>query len=95
MPSSRQSALSKHRASLRHRGLVRVEVQVSATDAELIRRTAHALRGDTRAATRLRAQLLRLVGGVPMLGLKELLAAAPLDGIELERARDQGRDVEL
>lgn len=95
MPNSRQNALSKHRAGLRRRGLVRVEVQVSATDAELIRQTAHSLRGDTQAATRLRAQLLRLVGGVPTLGLKELLAAAPLDGIELERVRDQGRDVEL
>jgi hypothetical protein len=26
---------------------------------------------------------------------KELLAAAPLDGIDLERSRDKGRDFEL
>jgi hypothetical protein len=27
--------------------------------------------------------------------LKALLAAAPLDGIEIERSRDGGRDIEL
>ncbi len=95
MVRARPSALTRHRARLKRRGLVRVEVQVSAADADLIRRTARSLRGDTRAAARLRAQLFRLVGVSPTSGLKELLAAAPLEGIELTRVRDHGRDVEL
>ena len=95
MASSQHRALTKHRARLKQRGLVRVEVQVSATDADLIRRTAHSLRGETRVATRLGAQLLRLVGVASTPGLKELLAAAPLEGIELARPQDLGRDVEL
>lgn len=95
MVRARPSALTRHRARLKRRGLVRVEVQVSAADADLIRRTARSLRGDTRAAARLRVQLLRLVGVSPTSGLKELLAAAPLEGIELTRVQDHGRDVEL
>ena len=33
--------------------------------------------------------------GSPRVSLKALLAAAPLDGIDLERDRDPGRDVDL
>jgi hypothetical protein len=95
MASSQHRVLTKPRTRLKQRGLVRVEVRVSATDADLIRRTAHSLRGEPREATRLRAQLLRLVGVASPLSLKELLAVAPLEGIELARDQDQGRDVEL
>jgi len=31
----------------------------------------------------------------PKVSLKALLASAPLDGIDLERSRDAGRDVDL
>jgi hypothetical protein len=34
-------------------------------------------------------------GAGPAAGLKALLAPAPLEGIDLGRARDLGRDVEL
>lgn len=95
MARSRPSALTKHRTQLKQRGLVRVEVQVSAADADLIRQTARSLRDEMRGATRLRAQLLRLVGAPTSLGLKELLATAPLEGIDLTRTQDHGRDVEL
>jgi hypothetical protein len=95
MARARPSALTKHRTHLKQRGLVRVEVQVAAADAALIRRTARSLRDEGQGATRLRAQLLRLVGAPTSRGLKELLATAPLEGIELTRAQDHGRDVEL
>jgi hypothetical protein len=32
---------------------------------------------------------------LPKVSLKALLAAAPLDGIELDRSRDPGRDIDL
>jgi hypothetical protein len=31
----------------------------------------------------------------PKVSLKALLAAAPLDGIDLDRSRDPGRDIDL
>jgi hypothetical protein len=31
----------------------------------------------------------------PAVSLKELLASAPLDGVDLDRSRDLGRDVDL
>jgi hypothetical protein len=31
----------------------------------------------------------------PRLGLKALLASAPLDGIDLDRSRDLGREIDL
>jgi hypothetical protein len=95
MVRARPSALAKHRARLKQRGLVRVEVQVAAADVDLIRRTARSLRNEEQGANRLRAQLLRLVGAPTSRGLKELLAAAPLEEIELTRIQDHGRDVEL
>ena len=48
----RLGALTKYRSHLKQRGLVRVEVQVSAADADLIRRTARSLRDETQGATR-------------------------------------------
>jgi hypothetical protein len=42
-----------------------------------------------------RALLREYFGTKPARGLKDLLAAAPLEGIELKRDRDFGRDVDL
>ena len=95
MTNARVNALAAHRNRLKKRGLARVEVQVPAEDAELIRRAARSLRGEADTAARLRVQLLGLLGARAELGLKELLAAAPLDDIDLTRTQDQGRAVTL
>ncbi len=92
MPTSNHKTIAAHRKRLKEQGLARIEVQVPKQDAELIRNTAQLLRGE--AAVKLRLQLQRLVGGKHT-GLKELLAAAPLDDIELTRNPDLGRSVEL
>ncbi len=95
MTNTRGKALAAHRNRLKKRGLARVEVQVPAEDAELIRRAARSLRGEADTAARLRVQLLGLLGARAGLGLKELLAASPLDDIDLTRAQDHGRAVKL
>jgi hypothetical protein len=77
-----------------HRGLVRLEVSVSKNDADLIRQVAAALSDPARqAATRMLIQ--QRIGEPPDLNLKTLLAAAPLDGIDLDRAPDLGQDIDL
>ncbi|MBI1774682.1 MAG: hypothetical protein HYR63_04980 [Proteobacteria bacterium] len=94
MADARKNAITSYRRRMRRRGLVRLEVQVSREDVLLIRSVAGALADpahaeETRAL--LRERLVRRGGK----GLKALLAAAPLDGIDLERARDRGRAIRL
>ena len=94
MPSSQQKALSAHRRRLKRRGIVRIELRVRKSDAPLVRGVADALADPAREAAT-RALLREHVSMPPAKGLKALLAAAPLDGIDLTRARDAGRPVEL
>ena len=90
----RESALTAHRKRLRSRGLQRLEVQVRGDDAALVKAVAAAL-ADPERAPEARALLRGRFSPAPARSLKDLLASAPLDGIELERARDTGRAVDL
>jgi hypothetical protein len=90
----RESALTAHRERLRSRGLQRVEVQVRGDDAPLVRAVAAALADPERAAET-RALLRGRFAPTPTRSLKDLLASAPLEGIELERSHDTGRVVDL
>ena len=91
-PSS-SAALAEHRKRLRSRGLQRLEVQVRGEDASLVRAIVAALTDPGQANTR--AMLLRQFAPAPMQSLKDLIASAPLDGIDLDQPRDMGRAVEL
>jgi len=75
------------------RGFVRVEVNVGKDDATLVRQVAAALSDPMRQAAA--RALLRQRFVPPGVGLKALLASAPLDGIDLNRRPDRGRDVDL
>ncbi|MBD0270595.1 MAG: hypothetical protein ICV73_01575 [Acetobacteraceae bacterium] len=88
------SALAEHRRRLRGRGLQRVEVQVRGEDAPLVRAVAAALADPGRAAEA-RALLRGRFAPTPTRSLKDLLASAPLEGVDLDRPRDAGRAVEL
>lgn len=92
--SKAKSSVALHRARKERQGFARVEVSVQKEDASLIRRIASALVNPARQAeTR---KLLRLnFAEPPKVRLKALLASAPLDGIDLDRSRDPGRDVDL
>ena len=94
MSANQESSVAKHRASLVRRGLVRVEVSVRREDAALLRSVASALSDPARhKETR---QILRQRFDKPVAtSLKALLAAAPLEDVELDRNGDIGRDVGL
>jgi hypothetical protein len=94
MRSRAKSSLAGHRARMARRGLVRVEVNVSKDDATLVRHVAAALTDPTRqgaARTLLRQRFIE----PPSVSLKALLASAPLEGIDLDRGPDHGREVDL
>jgi len=82
-----RSALANHRERMARRGLVRVEVNVSKDDASLVRQVAAALSDPARQESARRLLRQRFAPPCEM-GLKALLANAPLEGIELDRASD-------
>jgi hypothetical protein len=94
MPAPQRKVLARHRRNLKRRGIVRLEVRVGAQDAPLMRDVAQALADPVRQAEA-RAVLRAHFAGRPAVNLKDLLASAPLDGIDLERSREPGRDVDL
>ena len=75
------------------RGFVRVEVNVSKDDASWSAKSPRPC--PTQRASSLRMLLRQRIVEPPKVSLKELLASAPLDGIDLDRAPDFGREVDL
>ena len=94
MTTVRKTPLTSFRSRQKREGIVRVEVQVRKEDAALIRSVARAL-GDPARATEARNVLKARFAEPVAMGLKALLASAPLDGIEIERSRDLGRQIDL
>ena len=93
MPNRPSSSVAKHRARKAREGLVRVEVSVRKEDASLVREVAAAL-SDPARQTAARALLYRRFAETTP-SLKALLASAPLEGIDLERSQDSGRETDL
>jgi len=89
-----KSSVAMHRARRERQGFVRVEVSVRKEDAGLVRRIASALSDPSRQAEA-RKLLRQRFAEPPKVSLKALLASAPLDGIDIDRDRDLGRDVDL
>ncbi|MGE3703342.1 MAG: hypothetical protein AB7G08_32085 [Hyphomicrobiaceae bacterium] len=94
MANARKTPLDTFRRRQKRNGIVRVEVQVRKEDAALVRSIARAL-GDPERQAEARSLLTARFAAPRAMGLKALLASAPLDGIDLERPRDLGRDVDL
>lgn len=94
MPAKRKSTLAQHRGRMARQGFVRVEVRVHRKDAALVRRVVSALIDPAREADA-RARLSTHFPAGEARGLKALLAAAPLEGVDLTRPRDKGRAVAL
>ncbi len=89
-----RASLARHRRRMKRDGFVRVEVSVRKEDAPLMRRVAKAL-GDPVRGAEARAVLRQRFAPPPSQDLKALLAAAPLEGVDLERPRDVGRKIDL
>ena len=94
MVKAQRKAVKSFRTRLKQRGMARLEVNVRKDDAPLVRNVVRALSSPAQEQTA-RALLREHFGGKQAVGLKALLAAAPLEGINLSRARDFGRDVDL
>lgn len=94
MPDTGRDAVAAHRKRLKLRGLARIEVRAPRDDAPLLREIANAL-ADPARATRTRTMLRELSAVRRAKGFKELLASAPLEGVDLERNRDTGRPVDF
>ena len=94
MPDSQRKALASYRRRMKGKGLLRLEVQVRKDDAALVRSVVSALADPEREAET-RALLRERFAAPPALGLKALLAAAPLEDIDLSRARDLDRELDL
>jgi len=94
LSKAQHKAIAMFRKRLKQRKMARLEVHVRKDDAALIRNVIRALANpDQERATR---TLLREHFGTGRAqGLKALLAAAPLEGIDLRRGRDFVRKVEL
>ena len=94
MANTDPSPVTAWRQRRQRQGFVRVEVQVRREDAGLVRDVASAL-GDPAREAETRAILRERVSPARVGGVKALLAAAPLDGIDLDRPRDFGRETAL
>jgi hypothetical protein len=94
MPGKPSSPVSSYRRRLKRRGVVRLEVHVHRDDAELVRGVVKALADPERNAET-RSLLRQRFGMRGATDLKALLAAAPLEGVDLSRRRDVARDVDL
>lgn len=94
MANASKTPLESFRKRQKQEGIVRVEVQVRKEDAVLLRGVAQALSDPTREVETRSLLKARFAAPSPV-GLKALLASAPLDGIEFERSRDPGRPVDL
>jgi hypothetical protein len=94
MRSRANKAVAEHRKRLKQRGLVRIELRAPKEDAALLRDIAGALADPARAA-QTRGLLRQHFTSYAGMGLKELLAAAPLEGVDLERNPDTGREANL
>jgi hypothetical protein len=90
----RKKALSQYRRRLTQRGVIRLEVHVRKDDAPLVRGIVRAL-ADPNRESETRALLRERFGTGKASGLKALLASAPLEGVDLSRPCDFGRDIEL
>ncbi len=91
MTRAELSPVTRWRKRRQRRGFVRLEIQVRKEDAALVRDVATAL-GDPERETETRAVLRERIAAPRRGGLKALLTSAPLEGIDLERPHDFGRD---
>ena len=71
----------------------RLQLQATEEDASLLRKLAKILRDGDQESDLVRMRLRAMVTQPAM--AKELLVAAPLEGIRITRSRDSGRIVEL
>ncbi len=97
--ASQRRAIKSYRSRLKKRGLARFEVLGLGSDRDLIRTLARRLAEDDQEAARLRSVVSRTISGEPPRkgGILAALRRSPLVGADLDltRAHDEGRDIDL
>jgi hypothetical protein len=94
MVAAQRKAVANYRKRLKRKGLTRLEVRVRKDDVPLLRDVVQAL-SDPERERETRALLRERLAATRPKGLKTLLASAPVEGIDLTREQDLGRDVNL
>jgi len=99
MGSSQKRAIHNYRTRLNERGMARFEVLGLDADRDLIRSLARRLAENGPDAANLRVAVGRIISGSPSKtgGIVAALRRSPLVGsdVDLRRARDEGRKIEL
>ena len=99
MNDSQKRAIKNYRSRLNERGLARFEVLGLNADRDLIRSLARRLAEEGPEANRLRVAVSQTIAGEPPKkgGILAALRRSPLVGldIDLTRAREEGRKVEI
>jgi hypothetical protein len=95
MTPAQKKAVSKYRSSQKKQGLVRMELSIPDADRELIRQMAVNLRAGGEIAEKTRQALSAVINPYEGMNLKELIEAAPLGELELERSKETWRDIDL
>lgn len=99
MSQSQKRAVQSYRSRLGARGLARFDVLGRDADRDLIRSLARRLADEGPEVLRLRAAVSATLAGAPpsMGGVLAALRRSPLvgAGLDLTRAREEGRDVEI
>ena len=95
MTTSQKKAVQRHRERQAQRGLIRMEINVPEQDRQMLRSVAGELRRGGLLADRIRKLLASALEGKELVDFKKFLESAPLEGLELERSKDTGRDFEF
>ena len=95
MTPSQKKAVARHRERQLNKGIVRLEINVPEHDRGLLRALAAELRAGGTIAGRIRNTLQSALAHKQKVSFKELLESAPMEGIEFERSRDPGREIEF
>jgi len=97
--AAQKRAISSYRSRQAQRGIARFEVQALDADRELIRALARRLADDSPEAMQARTMVQQIVSGEPPQqgGILQALRRSPLVGanLDLDRAREEGRKVDL
>lgn len=99
MGNSQRRAIQNYRSRLSEKGLARFEVLGRDTDRDLIRSLARRLAEDTPEASRLRSAVSKIMAenGSEKGRILAALRRSPLVGadLELKRAREEGREIDV
>jgi len=95
MTPAQKKAVQEHRKRQAKKGIVRMEVNVPDRDKELLKEIAANLRAGGELADKTRTALGKVQNPYAGMNFKQLLEAAPIEGLEFERSRETAKDIDL